>query len=144
MNRHYKSQRLQGFTLIEIMIVLAIIGIVAAIAVPSYASYITKANRTDAMQFLLEVAGEQQRFFSENNAYASAMSALGYGTEDTAGSPEGHYTISISAPDNASSYVLSATPADGSTQVKDDVCQVFTVDSTGAKGNAGGSSDDCW
>ena len=143
MNQRLNGKRLTGFTLIEVLIVIAIIGIVAAIAVPVYSTYITKANRTDAINFLSEVAGEQQRYFSENNAYASKMSELGYGTKDTANSPENHYTVSINTP-NVTRYVLSATPATGSRQLKDDECMVFTIDSTGSKGNTGGSNADCW
>lgn len=141
MSRQPKSQ--SGFTLIEIMIVIAIIGIVAAIAVPSYSGYVINANRTDAMKFLTEVAGEQQRYFSSNNVYASKMSELGYGTADTATSPEGYYTISISTP-TTTSYMLSATPVTGARQAKDDECSVFTIDFTGAKQNTGGTNTNCW
>ena len=134
-----------GFTLIEVLIVVAIIGILAAIAVPSYARYITSANRTDAMNFLTEVAGEQQRYFSENNQYAEKMSELGYGAADTFQSPEAHYTISVANPNGvANGYVLSATPVAGGRQASDDECDVFTISSTGAKANTGGSSSNCW
>lgn len=129
--------------MIEVLIVIAIVGIVAAIAVPNYTSYITNANRTDAMNFLSEVAGEQQRFFSENNTYAEVMSELGYGTEDHANSPEGHYTVSINRT-SATRYVLSATPVTGGRQQDDDQCMTFTLDSTGAKGNTGGTNGNCW
>lgn len=141
----HNRKRAGGFTLIELLIVVAIIGIVAAIALPSYSIYITKANRTDAMNFLSEVAGEQQRYFSENNEYATAMSELGYGTADTFTSPEAHYTISVSNPNGeANGYVLSATPVAGGKQAGDDECSVFTISSTGAKTNTGGSSTNCW
>ena len=131
-----------GFSLIELLIAVAIVGIIAAIAVPSYSMYITKANRTDAMNYLTEVAGEQQRYYSENNEYAGAMSDLGYDANTT---PEGHYTISISTPGAArTSYVLSATPVVGGRQVNDDECAVFTINSAGAKANTGGDSTNCW
>ena len=139
------KQTQRGFTLIELLIAVAIIGILAAVAVPSYSIYITNANRTDAMSFLTEVAGEQQRFFSENNEYAEKMSELGYGTADTAPSPEGHYTISVTNSSAANTdYVLSATPVAGGRQAGDDECDVFTISSTGAKANTGGSSSNCW
>lgn len=134
-----------GFTLIEILLAVAIIGILAAIAVPSYSIFITKANRTDAMNFLSEVAGEQQRYFSENNEYASTMNELDYGNAATFPSPEGHYTISISNSTTANlDYVLSATPVVGGRQADDDECDVFTISSTGVKANTGGSSSNCW
>lgn len=145
MNRRYNSKPQSGFTLIEVLIVVAIIGIIAAIAVPSYSIYITKANRTDAMNFLSEVAGEQQRYFSENNIYAGTMKELGYGTADTANSPENHYTVSINQPDDDKTiYILTAAPATGGKQQGDEECMAFTIDSTGNKGNTGGLNSDCW
>ena len=147
MNRRYKGRLQSGFTLIEILITVAIIGIVAAIAVPGYTQYITKANRTDAMNFLSEVAGEQQRYFSQNNVYASDMSDLGYGGDETYGSPEGHYVISITVPASpapATSYTLSATPATDGRQADDAECEVFTLSSNGLKANTGGTNSNCW
>lgn len=140
-----RPARNDGFTLIEVLITVAIIGILAAIAVPSYSIYITKANRTDAMTFLSEVAGEQQRYFSENNQYAEKMSELGYGTANSAASPEAHYSVSISNPNGAGKgYLLTATPVNGGRQQGDDECKSFTISSTGVKGNTGGSHSDCW
>ena len=143
MTRQHSSNN--GFTLIEMMIVVAVIGIIAAIAVPSYSQYMFDARRTDAIAFLSEVAGEQQRYFSENNEYATAMSDLGYGTADTFPSPEAHYTISVSNPNGeANGYLLSATPVAGGRQAGDDECNVFTMSSTGVKANTGGSNSNCW
>lgn len=141
----HRKNACRGFTLVELLIVVVIIGIIAAIAVPSYSLFIINANRTDAMSFLSEVAGEQQRYFSENNEYADEMSDLGYGTDATFPSPEGHYTISVSNTTDANlDYVLSATPVVGGRQAKDDECDVFTISSTGVKANTGGSNANCW
>lgn len=130
--------------MIEVLIVVVIIGIISAIAIPAYSAYITRANQTDAISFLSEVAGEQQRYFSENNVYAGKMSELGYGTEDTQVSPEGHYTISINRPASGTTYTLTATPVAGGRQASDSECQAFTLDSTGLKANTGGTRNDCW
>lgn len=130
-----------GFTLIELMIGVAIVGILAAIALPGYSQYITKANRTDAMNFLLEVSGEQQKYFSENNVYAGTMADLGYATET---SPESHYTLSITSGAAGLRYGISATPVAGGRQAKDDECSVFTIDSSGVKANTGGTNAKCW
>ena len=132
----------RGFTLIEVLIAVAIVGIVAAIAVPSYSRFVTKGRRADATAFLLEVAGEQTRFFTERNAYAAKMSDLGYGTGDSFATPEGYYTVSIARP-SARSYTLTATPVAGGPQAADGECGSFTLSSTGARGTSAGGGD-CW
>jgi len=94
-----------GFTLIEVMIVVVIIAILAGIAYPSYKKYMISTRRTDAQTALLKVANQQERFFTECNWYANTLSGtrgcgasagngvLGYSTT----SPDGHYVITISA-----------------------------------------------
>lgn len=132
-----------GFTLIEVIVVVAIIGIIAAIAVPSYARYMIDARRTDAMVILSELAGEQQRYFTENNEYADDMQTLGYGSAATLISPEGHYLVSVSNPGGMGRFVLTATPVAGGKQADDSECLAFTISDTGAKQNTG-SDTDCW
>lgn len=131
-----------GFTLIEILIVVAIVGIVAAIAVPSYSQYMTDARRTDAISFLSEVAGEQVRYFSSNNQYATSMQELGYGTADTFTTPEGHYVVSV---DNSTAlkFLLTATPVAGGKQAGDAECANLTISHTGQKKSTGTKAD-CW
>lgn len=132
-----------GFTLIEVLIVVAIIGILAAIAVPSYSRYMIDARRTDAISFLSEVAGEQQRYFTENNQYAADMEELGYGEDATFVSPEGHYVVSVSNPGGMGRFLLTATPVEDGKQAGDDECLAFTVSDTGVRKNTG-SNDKCW
>lgn len=130
----------KGFTLIEVMIVVAILGIIAAIAIPSYSSFMNKTRRVDAITILSEVAGEQQRFFSENNRYAGAMTEMGYANDPTL-SEEGLYSVSIDNP-TPTSYVLTATPVAGEAQAGDTECGAFTLNSGGVKGSDNGV--DCW
>lgn len=132
-----------GFTLIEVIITVAIIGIIAAVAVPSYSRYVTEARRTDAITFLAEVAGEQQRYFTENNQYAADMKELGYGNAATFESPEGHYVVSVSNPGGSGRFLLTATPVSGGKQASDAECLAFTINDTGARKNTG-SLGDCW
>jgi len=131
-----------GFTLIEVIIVVAIIAIVAVIAVPSYSNYMTDARRTDAISFLSEVAGEQARYFSNNNRYATSMQELGYGGADTYPTPEGHYVVSVSNA-TAIKFLLTATPAAGGKQAGDQECANLTLSNTGQKKSTGTNAD-CW
>ncbi len=133
-----KAQK--GFTLIEVMIVVAILGIILAVAVPSYSSFMQKTRRADAITILSEVAGEQQRFISEQNRYATDMTEMGY-PNDPMTSEEGYYTISVANP-TPTSYVLTATPVVGEAQEKDAECGAFTLNSGGVKDADGGI--DCW
>ncbi len=139
----YQSKKDSGFTLIELMITVAIIGILVAIAVPSYSAYLKDSRRTDAIVMLLEVAGEQERFYSENNEYAETMADLGYGTgtQNSFASPDGHYNVTVSARTERT-YTLTAAPVAGGAQAGDE-CGNFLVTSTGGK-SVTGSGTNCW
>lgn len=82
----------QGFTLLELMIVVAIVGILSAIAIPSYSQYVIRANRADAQDQLSEVAFEQERFANRNRSYTLNMKQLGYAS-DPIRSSQGFYDI---------------------------------------------------
>ncbi len=141
-----------GFTLIELMIVVAIVGILAAIAYPSFQDQIRKSRRSDAMTALTTAAAMQERWYTEHSSYTSTIGNIG----DTS-SPEGYYTISVVAQtiDNATvctsgtyvpCYKLTATAT--STQSSDTRCDEFFLDSTGKKtaedsANAD-ATDYCW
>jgi len=140
----YRKKASAGFSLVEILIVVAIIGILAAVAVPSYAAYMEKTRRVDAVTFLSDAAAEQYRFFSEYNRYATKMSELGMSNGDTAESEKGYYTISVESPDDVS-YALTATPVAGGLQAKDAECGAFSVNESNLKTVTGtGSAADCW
>lgn len=139
------KKRSEGFSLMELIIVIAIIGILVAVGIPSYKSYMLKTQRVDGVSFLTEVASEQVRFFSEYNRYTDSMSDLGYGTADTAESNEGFYTLSIATANNDSTYTLTATPVVGGPQASDTACAVLSLTSSGVKAVTGTSTaEDCW
>lgn len=88
-NKKYSNQ---GFTLLEMMIVVGVIAILAAIAIPNYTNYLKRAQRTDAMETLTEVMNQQQRFFSRNRTYTTDLQDLGYNAA-TVDSDNANYNI---------------------------------------------------
>ena len=130
-----------GFTLIEMLIVIAILGILTAIVFPSLNGQLFKSRRTDAKIALADAVKNMERCFTTHNQYnhASCVSYPAAGV-DSVLSDEGHYKI-VATTLTETSFTLTATPVAGSSQSKDTYCQQFSIDSTGVK-NA--TNADCW
>ncbi len=118
----------RGFTLIELMIVIAIVGILAGVGYPAYANYVKKAQRADAIHALLTESGRMEEYYLNNDTYV--------GFAENADSPEGYYKIALSA-ETAFGYLLTATR----TPDNDPECSTLTYNQLGEKG---GESADCW
>jgi len=153
MNTHFSphsaSARLaRGFTLIEIMIALAIVAILTAVAYPSYTSYVARAKRADARSTLLQAAQFMQRFYAANDQFEKDRggndAALPSNLQRSPSDGPQMYAISMTNP-TATSYILTASPVVGS-QMANDACGSFTLTNTGVRGvtNATKSRDDCW
>lgn len=143
----------------EIMITVAIVGILAAIALPSYAEYVRRSNRTVGKTFVADVLSRQESFYADRKSYATSLAALGFtvNTIDREGNNTATgaiYTISIgddgtTCPAAASSapaapvaaFRIFAVPAGA--QTADTRCATLCVSSTGYRG-ASGSATDCW
>lgn len=119
----------KGFTLIEVMIVVAIIGILAAIAYPSYDEYVKRGNRAEGQAFLNEVAARQERYFSQNNAYVTSVDDISKLGLSKSSSETGKYTLTISTNNG---YTLTATQ-----QFNDTKCGNLTLNAIGDKGANG-------
>lgn len=129
-----------GFTLIEVMIVVVIVAILAAVAVPSYRDSIQKTRRADAREALTRIAAMQERFFFTNNSYTNSGAALGLNAAGD--SVEGYYTIAVSTTPGtkdgqcgvAPCFLLRASPKATGPQAKDTKCAFFTLSHTGKRG----------
>ncbi|MBT8066746.1 MAG: type IV pilin protein [Gammaproteobacteria bacterium] len=139
----------RGITLLELMIVVAIVALLTSIAYPSYMRYVVASKRTAASSALLQVADRQQQFFMDNKSYANDLTDLGFDANpyviaddgsSTAGA-DAVYSISVSNV-TATTYTLTAAPLHGQL-ARDTSCGSLTLTQVGAKGSSGGG-DNCW
>ncbi len=139
-------EKLSGFTLIEIMITVVIIGILASIALPSYTNYVIKANRSEGKAALVDAATRQEQFFLDNKTYTADMTDLGLDNNPYITESKTYSVTAAASPGKtiATSYTLTAEPI-GNVQSKDTQCDDLTLASNGTKGATGTSSaSDCW
>lgn len=141
----------KGFTLIELMIVVAIVAILAAIAIPSYQNHIQQTRRADAKEFLTRIAALQERYFFSNNRYGSLVEIGVVPSGTTVPSQDGHYTIDMSAgptcgtgADESPCFTLRAIPTAGGAQTRDTDCTEFRLTHTGRREADGDNTDRCW
>lgn len=134
-----QPQNHKGFTLIELMITVAIIALLAGIAYPSYRDQVSTSKRADAMGGMLELAQFMERTFTETGTYKPggsnpALPAMISGDKD--------YNFAlVNASTTATAYLLQATPTGGQS---DDRCGNLTLSSTGVKGVSKGTVNSCW
>lgn len=124
-------KKTRGFTLIELMIAVAIVGVLTAIAYPSYQNYLVKGSRANAKAFLMDISTRQQQFLLDNRAYAGTIGELNV-TEPKEFSP--YYTVAIAAAAGPPpSFTVTATPKAGTRQSKDGA---LTINNKGEKAPA--------
>jgi type IV pilus assembly protein PilE len=146
-----QAGRQGGITLLELMIVVAIIAMISAFAFPSYTQYVVNTKRTAATSALLQVADRQQQFFMDNKTYAADLTNLGFSAHPqfladdgrlvAAGDGDAVYLLTLAnvAP---TTYTAIAAPV-GSQLKRDTKCGTMTLDQAGAKDALAGG-DDCW
>lgn len=133
--QHKFKKCLQGFTLIELMVTVAIIGVLAAIAYPSYTEYVTRAKRADGKATLLLIQLAQEKWRANNTNYAT-KAQLGITV-----SPDGHYTVNDFTNISGTTYTVTVSPS-GFTDAK---CGTLGINEAGTKTETGSdTAANCW
>ncbi len=147
----WRKARQRGVTLIELVVVIMIVGILAAVAIPSYRNYVVRSQRADAKDALLALATQQEKHYLQCNTYATTIDVA---TNCAAGelqapdvSKNGWYQLDIPN-GNATAFTVRATAVNGENQWQDTACRTFTVDQAGVRTAAedGGADNtaECW
>jgi type IV pilus assembly protein PilE len=143
-----KKRAQSGFTLVELLIALAVAAILALIVVPSYQQIIMKSRRADAVVALTDLANRFEQYYSDNNTYATATIGAGATTDvlSNTSSPQGYYTLSIlSSGTTATSYKIQATRKSTGSQANDTLCGNYTLTDQQVRTISGtGTLVECW
>jgi type IV pilus assembly protein PilE len=131
------ATREAGFTLLEVMIVAAVVAVLAAVAIPSYQEHVRKSARAEAQSFLTDVASRQQQFLVDKRRYAADIASLNMSAPLSLKGRFDSPTMKVEAPAGAPPRFTITAQAIGG-QAKDR-CPTLTIDSTGNRGPAG-----CW
>lgn len=143
-------RRSGGFTLIEAMTVVVVLAILAAIAVPSYRSYLLRAQRTEATTTLLRIAAAQEKYFLQHNRYTADLAAPSpAGLGQPVVTERGFYDISVALTEpDGSGFRVTARPRPGGGQRDDSLCTRFSLDHNGLRGAWNAADADvtasCW
>ncbi len=142
-----------GFSLIELLVTLAILAIVTTLAVGSYRQYLRRVNRVDATSALLRLAAAQEKFYAQNGQYTDVLADAPPAGLGIGGTGRGYYDLAVQldAGGAAIGYTATATVAGGGAQADDRDCWIFSINERGLRGAAphGGSpdaaaTDRCW
>ncbi|WP_448683151.1 type IV pilin protein [Pseudomonas nicosulfuronedens] len=129
------SQRAGGFTLVELMVCLTLIGVLLGVALPTYREHIQRVRRVDAQKSLVELAQFLERFYTSRGTYIGATLPFDQSPRDAG---RAYYRLGFASGPDASGYVLQAEPLGAITE---DACGVLTLASSGLRGAA---TERCW
>jgi type IV pilus assembly protein PilE len=147
MNRRQRVQaqvmhRMRGITLIELMIVVVVIGIMAAVAYPSYREFVARANRNEAKAALLRIATNQERFYLQNNTYTCDMTRLGFPVAGVFVTESRKYTVDVTSctANNFTAQAVYNLPGDP----ESGKCGTFLINGRNVKTSLPDPPGDCW
>ncbi len=128
-----------GFTLVEVMITVTIVGILAAVTYPSYVEHVTRSNRAEALRHLTHFANLEEQFFVDNRVYTGSIKDLGIGSGTTYTTDSGNYKIKLKSFDAASGTFKLQAKALSTQLANDPDCKNIYITDTGAK-----TPTKCW
>lgn len=132
-------KKMQGITLMELMIVVVIIGIITAIAFPNYSAFVARAKRNEARAALLQIATNQEKFYLQNNTFTTNLISLGLPTSPVFTTDSGTYNVTVSAANTADFTATATFIGSGDEENR---CATFTITGVGSKTSL--PDTDCW
>jgi len=136
----------RGVTLLEVLVVLLVVGILAALALPAYRQHLVRVHRSEATMLLYEIAAAEERFFLRHGNYTGELSSaapLGLGLSVTKASTR--YAFSVALASDAQTYIATATPTSDGGQDSDGECLAFSIDQRGRRAVSGSRETSfCW
>jgi len=136
----------RGITLFELLVVLVLVGVVAAFALPAYRQHTWRVNRAEAMTALMHLQSAEESHYLRSNSYTAAIETappLGLGLSPTTAS--GKYALTVALADDGQTYIATATPLPGGGQESDQQCLAFSIDARGRRAVSGTAGHQrCW
>jgi type IV pilus assembly protein PilE len=135
----------RGITLLELLIVLVVVGILGALALPGYRQYMLRINRTEAMTALLQLQGTEESFYLQHRMYTDNIAAAPPAGLGLSASSSIRYQLSVAVAADGQTYIATATPVPGGGQEADQDCLAFSIDARGRRAVSGARDTRyCW
>lgn len=136
----------RGITLFELLVVLALIGVIAAFALPAYRRHLVRVHRAEAMTALLQLQSAQESHYLRHGTYTASVTSAppaGLGLPST--SAANRYALAIALAADGQSFIATATPTPEGGQLADHECLAFSIDARGRRAVSGtGNAQRCW